>query len=105
MLTEPPSEERRDTDNHEDQPAASGISPVVKPEEPTTDQPLAEEQPMQVDPQLESPSATTPAGPNYKLQLTLSGHTLSVSSLKFSPDGNKLASACTQRCFPSSDHV
>lgn len=31
--------------------------------------------------------------PNYKLQYSLSGHTMSVSSLKFSPDGTMLVSA------------
>ena len=37
-----------------------------------------------------SPSATTL---NYKPQLFLSGHKKSISSVKFSPDGNLLASA------------
>lgn len=37
--------------------------------------------------------------PHYKLQYVLSGHTLSISSLKFSPDGSKLASACEFACF------
>jgi len=37
-----------------------------------------------------SPSAATL---NYKAQLILSGHNKSISSVKFSPDGNLLASA------------
>ena len=39
--------------------------------------------------------ANTPPTPtlNYKAQLILSGHKKSISSVKFSPDGNLLASA------------
>ena len=40
-----------------------------------------------------SPSSPSPATPNYKPHLILSGHNKSISSVKFSPDGNLLASA------------
>jgi len=42
-----------------------------------------------------TPTTTTPttSTPNYKPQLILSGHKKSISSVKFSPDGNFLASA------------
>ena len=39
---------------------------------------------------------------NYKPQLILSGHNKSISSVKFSPDGNLLASAGVSLSVPLS---
>jgi WD40 repeat protein len=52
-----------------------------------------------VKPEASANSGTTAASasakPNYILKYTLQGHRDSVSSVKFSPDGKWLASACT----------
>lgn len=56
-------------------------------------------------PHLPAPAADSPPAmgskPNYKHQFTLSGHNMSISSLKFSPSGSMLASSGVFACPPA----
>ncbi|KAF7339904.1 WD40 repeat-containing protein [Mycena venus] len=69
-------------------PAAEEVAVTMsKPDVPVPIKSEPEQTPIQPEPPKQKP------GPHYKIRYSLSGHTMSISSLKFSPDGSKLASS------------
>lgn len=66
---------------------------AIKYEPSATPLPLVPSPPVPTSPPSVENSSQETTRPNYKLRYMLSGHTRSVSSLKFSPDGSLLASS------------
>lgn len=66
--------------------ATTALSPPAQDSSAQTPMPVPEPQPE------------SPYRPNYKPTLMLSGHSRSIASIKFSPDGRMLASCGEYRC-------
>lgn len=94
-MSEPPAKRPKLYDPSS-RPVASKMPKSLHMANPAYAAPAPAPQPASNDDQAnqEDLRKTQPA-PNYQLAFTLKGHDRAVSSVKFSPDGKLLASACT----------
>ena len=79
-----------DVDSHENDATMNGTNPETNGSDfPELTTPLQQEELEE-----QNPSVVKPERKGYQSCLVLTGHTMSVSALKFSPDGSFIASAC-----------
>ena len=89
---EEPQEAEQPTPDSRESVAPTALSPPPPPDSSA-----------QTPAPVPQPKSQTPYRPNYKPKLMLSGHSRSISSVKFSPDGSMLAS-CGE-CFTACSRV
>lgn len=70
-------------------------TPIIPDENTPNEVPMQESETTDPHPQDENaPSKKNTGVPQYRTKYIMSGHSRSIASVKFSPDGTKLASCC-----------